>query len=134
LREQLARELLPTFAVVSRRCLDRVRISRVVPVYIAALAGLLLTLSCKDAPPEPRAPRRERSEPAAVAPDAPKRALPVRARLERLVPAAPVPEPIDPALVPVEEDFRAEVEQRIDRRTHLESELQRIARELAKRQ
>jgi hypothetical protein len=37
-------------------------------------------------------------------------------------------------MVPVEEDFRAEVEQRIGRRTDLELELRRISRELAKRQ
>jgi hypothetical protein len=36
-------------------------------------------------------------------------------------------------MVPVEEDFRAEAEQRIDRRADLELELRRVARELSKR-
>lgn len=37
---------------------------------------------------------------------------------------------IDPALIPVEEDFRAEAEARIGKRTDLDAELNRIGREL----
>lgn len=100
-----------------------------VSCHFVALTGLLLAFACMDAPPE-RASREKRSEPAAVAPAVPKT---IRPRAPR-PPPQPVEEAIDPALVPVEEDFRGDVERRIDRRSNLELELQRVARELAKRQ
>lgn len=100
-------------------------------VFRAAVAGSLLALSCMEAPPERRAPRVERSEPAAVAiPRRPSPTVPVR----REPPPMPAEEPIDPRLVPVEEDFRTEVERRIDRRSDLELELQRVERELRERE
>jgi hypothetical protein len=104
-----------------------------VPCHIVALTAVLLTLACRETPREQRAPREDRSEPAAAAPIARKPAPTLRARALR--PARqPDEQPIDPALVPVEEDFRGEVEQRIDRRSNLELELQRVSRELTKRQ
>jgi len=104
-----------------------------VPCHIVALVASLFTLACDQNPREQRAPQKDRSEPAAAAPVAQKPAPTVRVRAPRPAPQ-PAPEAIDPALVPVEEDFRAEVEQRIDRRSNLELELQRVSRELSKRE
>lgn len=104
-----------------------------VRAHSVALAGLFLTFACMEAPREQRAKERDHSEPAAAATVAPKPAPKLWAR-RALPPPQPVAEPIDPALVPVEEDFRGEVERSIDRRTDLALELQRVSRELAKRQ
>jgi hypothetical protein len=104
-----------------------------VRVLVVALAGVLLALACMEAPREQRTAQRARGEPAGVAPVAPKPVPAARARPPRPSPQ-PVEEPIDPALVPVEEDFRGDVEQRIHRRTDLELELQRVSRELTKRE
>jgi hypothetical protein len=49
-------------------------------------------------------------------------------------PDEPATPKLDPSLVPVAEDFRATVEQRIDKRSNLELELERVAREVTKRQ
>lgn len=104
-----------------------------VRVLVVALAGLLLAPACVDAPREQRSVRKARGEPAAAVPLVPKPLPAARARTPRAA-AQPVEEPIDPALVPVEEDFRGEAERRIDRRTDLELELQRVSRELTKRE
>jgi hypothetical protein len=68
-------------------------------------------------------------KPAVVAKPKPSRSL-VTQTVQAVQAAPPEPPKIDPALVPVEEDFRKEAESKVDKRTNLEVALERIANEL----
>jgi hypothetical protein len=104
--------------------------------------GLFLVLGCTETPRAKRSGQAMAAAGQAAVPPAagaPVKAnaqqdVPVRASPVAVSPKEPEAPKLDPSIVPVEEDFRAEVERRIDQRTNLEHELSRVAREIAKRQ
>jgi hypothetical protein len=107
------------------------------------LLGLSLLLGCMEAPHKRAGQSRPAGDSTAEQKPAEQKGAaeqPVAVRqtafAQRPAPAAREPEvpALDPSLVPVEEDFRAEAERRIDKRSNLEQELERVAREIAKRQ
>jgi hypothetical protein len=89
-----------------------------------ALGLALASTACSRKVPEPAKTQvREEAKPA----PSPTSSRPLVTRV-----AAPAePPPVDPALVPVEEDFRADAEQKLTKKSDLRAELQRIEREIA---
>jgi hypothetical protein len=89
-----------------------------------ALGLALASTACSKKVPEPaKTQARAEEEPSPSA----ARSRPIVTRT-----AAPAePPPIDPAVVPVEEDFRGDAEQKLTKKSDLRAELQRIEREIS---
>ena len=90
-----------------------------------ALGLALASTACSKKVPEPAKTQvREGAKPA----PGPASSRPIVTRVAA-VPAEPPP--VDPALVPVEEDFRSDAQQKLTKKSDLRAELQRIEREIA---
>jgi hypothetical protein len=89
-----------------------------------ALGLVLASAACSRPAPELEQAKVREEEPT----PRPQRSKPIAARVAA---TAAEPAAIDPALIPVEEDFRKDAEQKLTKKSDLRAELQRIERELS---